>query len=76
MEFNLLDAFALDGRVMVGSVNASRDHYQMAVDDLMTAHLRWGDHLERLITNRYPHTEFLTALERHDEDEIKIVLEW
>jgi threonine dehydrogenase-like Zn-dependent dehydrogenase len=105
LEFNLLDALALDGvyvltgipgghrpieiagselisrlvlgnRVMVGSVNASRDHYQMAVDDLMTAHLQWGDHLERLITNRYPHTEFLTALGRHDENEIKVVLEW
>jgi glucose 1-dehydrogenase len=105
LEFNLLDALALDGvyvltgipgghrpieiagselisrlvlgnRVMVGSVNASRDHYQMAVDDLMAAHLQWGDHLDRLITNRYPHTEFLSALEHHDENEIKVVLEW
>ncbi|MDA8084340.1 MAG: glucose 1-dehydrogenase [Nitrospiraceae bacterium] len=105
LEFNLLDALALNGvyvltgipgghrpieiagpelisrlvlgnRVMVGSVNASRDHYQMAVDDLLTAHLRWGDHLDRLITNRYPHTDFPSALERHDENEIKVVLEW
>ncbi len=105
LEFNLLDALALNGvyvltgipgghrpieiagselisrlvlgnRVMVGSVNASRDHYQMAVDDLMAAHLQWGDHLDRLITNRYPHTEFMTALGRHDENEIKVVLEW
>lgn len=105
LEFNLLDALALDGvyvltgipgghrpieiagselisrlvlgnRVMVGSVNASRDHYQMAVDDLMAAHLQWGAHLDRLITNRYPHTEFLAALGRQDENEIKVVLEW
>jgi threonine dehydrogenase-like Zn-dependent dehydrogenase len=105
LEFNLLDALALDGvyvltgipggrrpieiagaelisrlvlgnRVMVGSVNASRDHYQMAVDDLMNAHLRWGDHLDRLVTTRYPHTEFLAALGHHDENEIKGVLEW
>ena len=105
LEFNLLDALALDGvyvltgipgghrpieiagselisrlvlgnRVMVGSVNAGRDHYQMAVDDLMAAHLRWGNHLERLITNHYPYTEFLTALGSHDENEIKVVLEW
>ena len=105
LEFNLLDALAVDGvyvltgipgghrpieiagpelisrlvlgnQVMVGSVNASRDHYQMAVDDLMAAHLRWGDHLERLITNRYPYTEFQEALGRHDENEIKVVLEW
>jgi threonine dehydrogenase-like Zn-dependent dehydrogenase len=105
LEFNLLDALALNGvyvltgipgghrpieiagselisrlvlgnRVMVGSVNASRDHYQMAVDDLMSAHLRWGDHLDRLITNQYPHTEFMAALGRHDENEIKVVLDW
>ncbi len=105
LEFNLLDALALNGvyvltgipgghrpieiagselisrlvlgnRVMVGSVNASRDHYQMAVADLMAAHLQWGDHLDRLITNRYPHTDFLAALGRHDENEIKVVLEW
>lgn len=105
LEFNLLDALALDGvyvltgipgghrpieiegselisrlvlgnRVMVGSVNASRDHYQIAVDDLMAAHLQWGDHLTRLITDRYPHSEFMTALGRHDENEIKVVLEW
>jgi len=105
LEFNLLDALAIDGvyvltgipgghrpieiagselisrlvlgnLVMVGSVNAGRDHYQMAVDDLMAANLQWGNHLERLITNRYPYTEFLTALGRHDEDEIKVVLEW
>jgi glucose 1-dehydrogenase len=105
LEFNLLDALALNGvyvltgipgghrpielagselisrlvlgnRVMVGSVNAGRDHYQMAVDDLMAAHLRWGDHLDRLITNRYPHTEFMAALGSHDENEIKVALEW
>jgi threonine dehydrogenase-like Zn-dependent dehydrogenase len=105
LEFNLLDALALNGvyvltgipgghrpieiagseiisrlvlgnQVMMGSVNAGRDHYQMAVDDLLTARLRWGDHLDRLITNRYSHTEFAAAFEHHDENEIKTVLEW
>lgn len=37
---------------------------------------RWGDHLDRLITNRYSHTEFAMAFEHHDENEIKTVLEW
>ncbi len=72
----LISRLVLGNCVMVGSVNASRDHYQMAVDDLMAAHLRWGDHPERLITNRYPHAEFMAALGRHDENEIKVVLEW
>jgi threonine dehydrogenase-like Zn-dependent dehydrogenase len=43
---------------------------------LMPGRLRWGDHLERLITNRCPHTEFLAAFGRHDANEIKVVLEW
>jgi threonine dehydrogenase-like Zn-dependent dehydrogenase len=105
LEFNLLDALALNGvyvltgipgghrpieiagseiisrlvlgnQAMIGSVNASRDHYQMAVDDLLTARLRWGDHLGSLITNRYSHTQFSEAFEHHDENEIKTVLEW
>jgi threonine dehydrogenase-like Zn-dependent dehydrogenase len=72
----LISRLVLDNRVMVGSVNASRDHYQLAADDLMAARLRWGDHIDRLITNRYPHTEFAAALGHHDENEIKVVLEW
>jgi threonine dehydrogenase-like Zn-dependent dehydrogenase len=105
LEFNLLDALALDGvyvltgipagnrplqlagaellrklvlgnQAMVGSVNASRDHFQMAVDDLSHAHFRWGDHLNKLITQHYPHTDFKAALEHHEESEIKVVVEW
>jgi threonine dehydrogenase-like Zn-dependent dehydrogenase len=105
LEFNLLDALALDGiyvltgipagdrplqipgaellrklvlgnQAMVGSVNASRDHFQMAVNDLSTAHFRWGDHLKKLITHRYPYTDFNAALNQHGESEIKVVVEW
>lgn len=73
---DLISRLVLGNQVMVGSVNAARDHFQMAVDDLLTAYLRWGNHLDRLITNRYPPTEFTAALEHHSKDEIKVVLEW
>jgi len=105
LEFNLLDALALNGvyvltgipggerpiqiqgadlirqlvlgnLAMVGSVNASRDHFQMAVDDLASAHLRWGDHVNKLITNRYPAVAFDTALHTHTPDDIKTVIDW
>ena len=46
------------------------------MDDLTAAQQRWGDHLGRLITNRYPYPEFLAALGHHGENEIKAVLEW
>jgi threonine dehydrogenase-like Zn-dependent dehydrogenase len=72
----LLRQIVLDNQVMVGSVNAARDHYQMAVDDLSHAHLVWGDHVDKLITDHVPAADFATALSHHTADEIKVVLEW
>ncbi len=105
LEFNLLDALALNGvyvltgipggdrplqiqgaelirrlvlgnQVMIGSVNASRDHFQMAVNDLRDARLRWGDHVQKLITHRLRYSEFEEAFKHHGADEIKVVIEW
>ncbi len=72
----LIRQLVLDNQVMLGSVNAARDDFQMAVDDLAHAHLLWGDHLGQLITHRYPHADFATALDKHQPDEIKAVIEW
>ena len=73
---NLIRQLVLGNQVMLGSVNAARGHFQMAVDDLANGHLRWGEHLEELITHRYPYTDFGIALSQHPSDEIKTVLEW
>ncbi len=72
----LIRRLVLQNQAMVGSVNASRDHFQMAVDDLQEAQARWPGHVERLITGRRPYTEFAAALTRHEPDEIKVTLEW
>ena len=72
----LIRRLVLDNQVMVGSVNASQAHFQLAVDDLLHARLRWGDHVDRLISNRRPFGEFQEALALHDPEEIKVVLEW
>lgn len=72
----LLRQLVLDNQIVVGSVNAARDHFEMAVDDLARAHLSWGDHVGRLITHRYPSTDFAAALRQHPPDEIKAVIEW
>lgn len=72
----LIRRLVLDNQVMAGSVNAARDHFQMAVDDLAHAQLRWGDHVARLITHRYPYTDVVAALGQHPPDEIKTVIEW
>ncbi len=72
----LIRQLVLDNQVMIGSVNAARDHYQMAVDDLAQARLQWGDHVRKLITHRHPYTDFESALHDHPADEIKSVIEW
>ncbi|MBI5880329.1 MAG: glucose 1-dehydrogenase [Chloroflexi bacterium] len=72
----LMRQLVLENQVMIGSVNAARDHYQMAVDDLGTARLRWGDHVAKLISHRHAYTDAATALAQHPTDEIKCVIEW
>jgi threonine dehydrogenase-like Zn-dependent dehydrogenase len=73
---DLIRRLVLGNQIMVGSVNASRDHFQMAVDDLSHARLRWGDHVDRLITHRRTAADYRSVLTRHEPDEIKVVLEW
>jgi threonine dehydrogenase-like Zn-dependent dehydrogenase len=72
----LIRQLVLKNQVMVGSVNASRDHYQLAVDDLSHARLQWGDHVSKLITNRFRFADFASGFNHHDQDEIKAVVEW
>ncbi|HEX8949630.1 MAG TPA: glucose 1-dehydrogenase [Dissulfurispiraceae bacterium] len=72
----LIRNLVLQNQVMLGSVNASQGHFQMAVDDLMKARLLWGERVDRLITNRFHYTDFPDALLKHHADEIKVVLQW
>jgi threonine dehydrogenase-like Zn-dependent dehydrogenase len=72
----LIRRLVLGNQVMLGSVNAARGHFQMAVDDLAQARLRWGDHVARLLTQRHAPTDFEQTLHHHAEDEIKSIIEW
>ncbi len=72
----LIRQLVLENQVMIGSVNASPEHYRMAVEDLVKAQLRWGDHVASLITHRHPFADFAAGLQHHGQDEIKVVLEW
>ncbi len=73
---DLIRRLVLKNQVMIGSVNAARDHFQMAVDDLTHARLLWGDHLNKLVTNRHRFDDFVSAFQHHGQDEIKAVIEW
>jgi threonine dehydrogenase-like Zn-dependent dehydrogenase len=72
----LMRQLVLDNQVMLGSVNAARGHFQMGVDDLAHAHLRWGAHLERLITHRHSPEQFAEMFGHHESNIIKEVIEW
>jgi threonine dehydrogenase-like Zn-dependent dehydrogenase len=72
----LIRQLVLDNQVMLGSVNAARDHFQMAIDDLAHAHLLWVERGAQLISHRYVYTDFDAALHQHNPDEIKTVIEW
>jgi threonine dehydrogenase-like Zn-dependent dehydrogenase len=72
----VMSRLVLRNQVMVGSVNASRDHFGMAVRDLSTANLRWKGFLPRLITHRYQADDFGRAFASHPADEIKAIIEW
>jgi threonine dehydrogenase-like Zn-dependent dehydrogenase len=72
----LMRKLVLGNQVVVGSVNASRSHFEAAVQDLERARDRWGDAIEKIITHRLSYTEFADALTSHPADEVKTVLEW
>ncbi len=73
---DLIRRLVLSNQVMIGSVNASRGHFQMAINDLAHAQLAWGDHVSLLISHRRPYMNYQDVLTHHETDEIKVVLEW
>jgi threonine dehydrogenase-like Zn-dependent dehydrogenase len=72
----LVRQLVLDNQIMLGSVNAARGHFQMGASDLEQAHLRWGAHLDKLITQRYGPDQFAASADHHQPDSIKQVVEW
>jgi len=72
----LMRQLVLRNQVMIGSVNASRKHFEMAVEDLGKGYKTWGKTMEQIITHVVPYTDFADVLEKHPENEIKAVIEW
>lgn len=64
-------AVVLDNKAIIGTVNASTDHYRVAVDVLAQADRTW---VGRLITRTVPLERFAEAFERRPGD-VKVVVE-
>jgi threonine dehydrogenase-like Zn-dependent dehydrogenase len=70
--------FVLGNKVMVGTVNASREDFERGVDDLVKAEALFPGWLEQLLTTPVHGLENYSELRRRlteDEDAIKVYLE-
>lgn len=72
----IMRQMVLKNHVILGSVNASIHHYNMAIDDLVKGNTRWPDTLSQLITHKVNYSKFESVLKQHSSDEIKAVIVW
>lgn len=73
---HLMQQLVLKNQILLGSVNASPEHFQMAVDDLVAFQSRWPEAIGKVITSRINYLQFKDALFKHSEEEIKTVISW
>jgi glucose 1-dehydrogenase len=73
---DLMKQLVLKNQILLGSVNASYQHYEMAVEMLAQSYRKWPEAVNQLITSRIPYPDFQMALHRHAADDIKVVVEW
>lgn len=72
----LMQQIVLKNQVLVGSVNASYQHYEDSVTYLVEGFKNYPDLMDKIITDRHSFTEFADALANHTSNEIKSVLTW
>ena len=72
----LIRKMVLMNHVWLGSVNASIQHYEMAIIDLQKAKLKWKEPIEEIITNKFHYTDFVKAFEVDSSNSIKTIIEW
>jgi threonine dehydrogenase-like Zn-dependent dehydrogenase len=72
----LMQKMVLMNQIMLGSVNAGKTHYLQAVDELIEIKNRFGNTINKLITERTNFSSFRDVLDLHSPDEIKAVVEW
>lgn len=76
MAGDIMQQLVLKNQILLGSVNASIEHYKLAVDALQASKVNWPSVIEQVITERVPFKDFQAALQHHSADEIKVVVDW
>lgn len=72
----LMQQLVLKNQLVLGSVNASPEHYRQAVDYLAQSAERWPQAIRGTITEKVPVERFKEALVHQSAEEIKVVVEW
>lgn len=72
----IMQQIVLSNQVIVGSVNAGAEHFEMGIRDLEKAHNRFQKAIEGMITRKIHYKDFMQALDQRSEDDIKTVVEW
>ena len=67
--------FVLGNKVLVGSVNSSKEHFELGVADLTAIEQRWPGLAEQLITRRLPGFAAWEQITQKESDGIKTVIE-
>ncbi len=76
MGAELMKNMVLKNQMILGSVNASPEHFAMGIKDLEKAKNLWGDLVDEIITSRIAYQDFEKAIDQRSEDDIKTVIEW
>src|SRR5690606_6238932 len=66
----LMQQLVLKNQVVVGSVNASTEHYHIAVNDLVVCKATLPDVIHRMITKRLTFSDFRQVLQHHSAEDI------
>lgn len=72
----LARSLVLENQIIMGSVNASRRHFKLALDDLVALHENYGPTMQKVISQRYPATSFREPFEHKDPGEVKSTFEF
>jgi threonine dehydrogenase-like Zn-dependent dehydrogenase len=72
----LMQRMVLLNQIMLGSVNASVNHYIQAVDELANIKKAFPQAINKIITEKTLYTRFNEVLSMHSSEEIKTVVVW
>lgn len=73
---DLLRQVVLGNQLIFGSVNASHEHFALAIRDLELALVKWPGVVEGFITSRHTPDEFEQAFDKPIATDIKTLITW